>query len=178
MLNNPKKVPSPGSAALQEALNLIAGLGSGDKNLKSMLEEMKKVQKHNEKVAQEAVDAMSAVRKSKDSLSRDAEEFESNLKSRRQSIEKREKDLDMERVEFEKEKTTYSDTNRKRENDYNKRHGELVNDETELAREIERCAGEKTKNEARSKQLDTRESELFKAEGNLLAIQEYLKSHL
>lgn len=178
MLNNPKKVPSPGSAALQEALNLIAGLGSGDKNLKSMLEEMKKVQQHNEKVVQDAVQAVSKVNKDYENYRKDVASLEAEKDAYNKSMMKREQALDLNRVEFEKLKTTFSDSNRKRDNEYNERHGKLVNDEIELAREQERCAGEQAKNEAFKKQLDERAEQVFKDEGNLIAIKEYLKAHI
>jgi chromosome segregation ATPase len=178
MLNNPKKVPSPGSAALQEALNLIAGLGSGDKNLKSMLEEMKKVQQHNEKVVQDAVQAVSKVNKDYENYRKDVASLEAEKDAYNKNMMKREQALDLDRVEFEKLKTTFSDSNRKRDNEYNERHGKLVNDEMALLLEKERLDNQEAQMKALKKQLDERAEQVFKDEGNLIAIKEYLKAHI
>ena len=53
MLN--KNLKRPGSAALDKALEFMAAFGKDDKKLKSLLEEMKEVQVHNEKVLAELV---------------------------------------------------------------------------------------------------------------------------
>jgi DNA repair exonuclease SbcCD ATPase subunit len=178
MLNNPKKVPSPGSAALQEALNLIAGLGSGDKNLKAMLEEMKKVQKHNEKVVQDAVQAVSKVNKDYENYRHALAELEAEKEAFNKHMMKREQALDLDRVEFEKAKTTFSDSNRKRDNEYNERHGKLVNDEMALLLEKERLDNQEAKMKAYEKEINQRAEQVFKDEGNLIAIKEYLKAHI
>ncbi len=178
MLNNPKKVPSPGSAALQEALNLIAGLGSGDKNLKSMLEEMKKVQQYNEKVVQDAVQAVSKVNKDYENYRKDVASLEAEKDAYNKDMMKREQALGLDRVEFEKLKTTFSDSNRKRDNEYNERHAKLVNDEMALLSEKERLDNQEAQMKALKKQLDERAEQVFKDEGNLIAIKEYLKSHI
>lgn len=178
MLNNPKRVPSPGSAALNEALNLISGLGSGDKNLKKMLEEMKEVQKHNEEIAQDAVDAVSEAIKTQDllrkdslALEKDREAFESETRDARQ------KNADADYA-FEKSKTDFSDRKRKLDDEFNERHGRLVQGEMDLAREIEGLKNELRMVDTKKAELGEREDRVSKMEGNLYAIQEYLKSHL
>ena len=93
MLNSPTPVPSPNSAALQEALNLIAGLGSGDKNLKAMLEKMKDVQTNNEKVVKEAVDGITKVNKDYENYRKDVEAFHVEQIKHQEDTRKRQQDF-------------------------------------------------------------------------------------
>jgi len=55
MLN--KNLKRPGSAVLDKALEFMAAFGKDDKKLKSLLEEMKEVQVHNERVLSEVFEA-------------------------------------------------------------------------------------------------------------------------
>lgn len=56
-------VPKPGSPVLTEALNLIVAMGGGDPKIKTLLEEMKAVQTHNEDLVVTAREAVAEANK-------------------------------------------------------------------------------------------------------------------
>jgi hypothetical protein len=178
MLNNPTPVPSPGSAALQEALNLIAGLGSGDKNLKKMLEDMKAVQLNNEKVAEEAVAAIGECNKKSISIKADAERLEHNRQAIEESNKRKSRELEEERLAFEKEKTDFSDRKRTLENSYNERHGLLVTNEVNHQRDVDSYKNEDSRLSSLKRSLDERETDISEREGRLYQMLESLKAYL
>ena len=178
MLNSPQRVPSPGSAALQEALNLIAGLGSGDKNLKKMLEEMKDVQESNEKIVRDAVNAVSKLSKEEKALDAERDNFESEIIEFNKSMSSKTQELGVDQVDLEKAKTTFSDYQRSYESAYRERNITLTKREVECVQdskdnEIERELLSKLKQD-----LNDRENAMSDGEGRLYQMFEALKTYL
>ncbi len=96
----PKSVPTPGSAAVIEALNLLVMMGANNKAGAKLLHEMKSVQECNEKLLAEVKDginklsrAQAKLDKSQENLNRDTMVAQSTLATKRQELFQQEADL-------------------------------------------------------------------------------------
>ena len=67
-LNKPRATPKSGDGAIGDALNLLAGFGSGNDDLKKLLEDIREAIAHNERLIS---DAQVVIQRADDVLARE-----------------------------------------------------------------------------------------------------------
>lgn len=104
----PKSVPKPGSAAVQEAVDLMTFLGGDNKAGAKLLNEMKCVQISNEKLLAEVKDAINAssraqakLDKSQHKLESDTREARTGIAIAKQTLTQQSSDLDAKKKAFD-----------------------------------------------------------------------------
>jgi len=175
----PKSVPTPGSAAVIEALNLLVMMGSNNKAGAKLLHEMKSVQECNEKLLVEVKDDINKLSRAQAKLDKSQQKLESDTKTAQTSLARQKQGLYQQDADMKTKTKAFDLVTKARLEDYDRKTSELNAREAlvtkrEAAGEAleyqlnvreERADKRDTANEALLDDLNERDDRLRKAMG-------------
>ena len=128
---NAKSVPRPGSSALTEVMSLLSTFGDKN-NIKTLLEEMKEVQKHNEQLLVDAMKAKAEHDKQLVEISRGYDDVTQRKSKFLKEVDAKEKSIveSMEKLRIESEGV--SSRSKKLQADYSAREDAIKKSESKL----------------------------------------------
>lgn len=129
-------VPKPGSVVITEAVNLLTALGKDKSSMKGKLEDMLKVQKHNEEVLKQARGALTELNQLQAKLDKDIKRHEYDLHEEDEVLNERsanlvsgERILDRKMSEFEVNEKQKKSATEERNHQFNQLNSQLKNRE-------------------------------------------------